>query len=157
MREAPATLPEGLSDLLKRRWLLLGVGNDLRGDDSFGPLLARELNGRGLPALDGGPAPENLTGPILRKKPEVLILADAADFFAEPGTVRLVRPDDLAQGSGSTHDPGFGLLVAYLNEQNPVEVHLLACQPRTLDFGVEPSPEIRAAVASLAEAIAEAS
>ncbi len=40
--EAPV-LEEALAPLLARPWLLVGVGCDLRGDDAFGPLLARRL------------------------------------------------------------------------------------------------------------------
>ena len=53
-RHLNQTVPAGLADLMRRRWLLVGVGNELRGDDAFGPLLARALAEKGLPALDGG-------------------------------------------------------------------------------------------------------
>ena len=145
---------EALAPLLERRWLLVGVGNVLRGDDGFGPFLARALDERGLPALDGGPAPENLTGPILRAAPEVLLLADAADFGAEPGALRLVDPAELDTGSGSTHDPGFDLLLDYLGRNREMEVALIAAQPATLEFGAVMSPAVEDALDRAADVIA---
>jgi hydrogenase 3 maturation protease len=132
----------------------VGVGNVLRGDDGFGPLLARALDERGLPALDGGPAPENLTGPILRAAPEVLLLADAADFGEQPGALRLVDPSELDIGSGSTHDPGFDLLLDYLGRNRQMDVALVAVQPATLEFGAVMSPAVEDALVRAAEVIA---
>ena len=147
---------DALAPLLRRRWLLVGVGNMLRGDDGFGPMLARALEERGLPALDGGPAPENLTGPILRAEPDVLLLADAADFGAEPGALRLVDPGELDTGSGSTHDPGFDLLLDYLGRNREMEVALVAVQPATLEFGAVMSGPVEEAVDLVVEVIATA-
>jgi hydrogenase maturation protease len=145
------SLPEGLSPLLARPWLLVGVGSDLRGDDAFGPLLARRLAGAGLPALDAGTSPESATGPILRRGAEVLILADVGDLGAPPGTARLLEPAALALGGTSTHDPSLSLLTAYLTSQRPMTVRVLAVQPARKGLGAPVSPEVLAAIDDLAE------
>jgi hydrogenase 3 maturation protease len=129
-----------LAPLLARRWLLVGVGNEMRGDDGFGPRLARRVAEAGGPALEAGPAPENLTGPIRRAAPEVLLLADAAELGAEPGTVRLLEPGALARGGTSTHDPSLRMLLEFLQADLHFEVRVLAVQPGTRAFG-EPSTE----------------
>lgn len=139
-------LRDRLASLRARRWLLLGIGNDMRGDDAFGPLLARRLRERGLPALDGGLAPENWTGPIRRAAPDVLILADATDLGTEPGTLRLLRPFDVADGTTSTHDPSLRVLHRYLAADSPLEVVLLAAQPAACELGAPASPEVLRAV-----------
>jgi len=140
-----------LPNLLARRWLLVGIGNDLRGDDGFGPLLARRLLARGLPAIDAGQAPENVTGPIRRAAPEVLILADATDLGEPIGTVRLLAASDLAEGGTSTHDPSLTMLLAYLEaeSEHPPEVRFLAAQAGSRDLGAEPAPAVVDAVAML--------
>ena len=145
--EPSAALP----DLLRRRWLLVGIGNDLRGDDAFGPLLARRLIARGLPAIDAGMAPENVTGPIRRAAPELLILADATDLGEPVGTVRLLKGEDLAEGGTSTHDPSLTMLLTYLEAQldEPPEVRFLAAQAGTRALGAEPSPALRDAVVAV--------
>ena len=142
---------DALPPLFARHWLLVGIGNDLRGDDAFGPLLARRLLARGLPAIDAGMAPENVTGPIRRAAPEVLILADATDLGEPVGTVRLLRAGDLAEGGTSTHDPSLTMLLAYLEAQteHAPEVCFLAAQAGTRDLGADPAPAVLAAVAML--------
>lgn len=124
-----------LAALCASRWLLLGVGNDMRGDDAFGPLLARRLRVLGMPAIDGGTAPENVTGPIRRAAPEVLIVADAAELGEPAGTLRLLAPFDLADGATSTHDPSLRILHRYLAEEMTFEMRVLAVQPACRDLG----------------------
>lgn len=141
-----AGLEERLAPLLARPWLLVGVGSELRGDDAFGPLLARRLAAAGLPALEAGSAPESLTGPILRSGAEVLILADVGNLGAPPGTLQLVAPEAIAPGGTSTHDPGLGLLVAYLQAQRPLEASILAVEPARLGLGLPLSPAVAAAL-----------
>jgi hydrogenase 3 maturation protease len=139
-------LAKSLAAVRARRWLLLGIGNDMRGDDAFGPLLARRLRVLGLPALDGGMAPENSTGPIRRAAPEILILADAAELGAEPGTLRLLHPFDLADGATSTHDPSLRILHRYLTAEQPLEVRVLAVQPASRELGEPVSAAVLRAI-----------
>jgi hydrogenase maturation protease len=147
------TLAEELAPLLARPWLLVGVGSDLRGDDAFGPLLARRLAEEGFPALDAATSPESLTGPILRSGAEVLILADVGSLGAPPGTLRLLPAAAVPPGGTSTHDPGLGLLVAYLEAQRPLTVRILAVEPARMGLGVPVSPEVAAAVDRAAGAV----
>lgn len=150
------TLAEELAPLLARPWLLVGVGSDLRGDDAFGPLLARRLAAAGLPALDAGTAPESLTGPILRSGAEVLILADVGNLGAAAGTLRLLEPGAVAPGGSSTHDPSLGLLVSYLRAQRPLGVRVLAVEPGRIGLGVPVSATVEAALDAAVEAFQEA-
>ena len=115
------TLTEELAPLVARPWLLVGVGSDLRGDDAFGPLLARRLVAEGLPALDAGTCPESETGPIVRSGAEVLFFADVGHLGAPAGTLRLLAPETALPGGTSTHDPSLALLVTYLD--GPAAVH----------------------------------
>ena len=139
-------LAAALAPLLARPWLLVGVGSELRGDDAFGPLLARRLAAEGLPALDGGTAPESLTGPIVRSGAEVLLLADIGRLGAPPGTLRLVAPHDLAPAGSSTHDPALGVLIAYLVARRPMTVRLLVAEPARTGLGSPISAEVGAAL-----------
>ena len=145
-----AVVPAALPQLLTRRWLLVGIGNDMRGDDAFGPLLARALVAAGLLAIDAGLAPESVTGPIRRADADVLILADASDWGGAPGDVRLLGPEALLEGGTSTHDPSLGLLLSVLTAERPLEVRVLLAQAATRAFGAEPSPDVLRSVDRLA-------
>lgn len=140
------SLAAELAPLLARPWLLIGVGSDLRGDDAFGPLLARRLAAAGLPALDAGTSPESHTGPILRSGAQVLILADVGNLQAPPGTLRLLEPAAIGPGGSSTHDPSLALLVAYLRAQCPFTVRVLAVEPFRMGLGAPVSAPVAAAL-----------
>jgi len=140
------TLAAALAPLLARPWLLVGVGSELRGDDAFGPLLARRLAAEGMPALDGGTAPESLTGPIVRSGAEVLLLADIGRLGEPPGTLRLLAADALAPAGSSTHDPALGVLIAYLVARRPMTVHILVVEPARTGLGSPISAEVGAAL-----------
>jgi hydrogenase maturation protease len=146
------TLAEELRPLLARAWLLIGVGSDLRGDDAFGPVLARRLAEEGLPALDGGTSPESLTGPILRSGAEVLLFADVGNLGAPAGSLRLLPASAVPPGGSSTHDPSLGLLVAYLEAQRPFTARILAVEPARMGLGEPVSAEVAAAVDAAVEA-----
>lgn len=146
------TLAAELAPFVARPWLLVGIGSDLRGDDAFGPLLARRLAERGHPALDAGTSPESLTGPIVRSGAEVLILADAGRLGAPGGTLRLLDPGAVSEGGTSTHDPSLRVLIAYLQAQRPLTVRILAVEPVRKGLGNPPSPEILEAVERVVEA-----
>jgi hydrogenase maturation protease len=145
-----------LAPLVARPWLLVGVGSDLRGDDAFGPLLARRLAAAGLPALDAGTSPESVTGPILRSGAEVLILADVGNLGAPPGTLSLLTPESVAPGGTSTHDPSLTLLVAYLQAQRPITVRILAVEGARKGLGTPVSPQVLRAIDGAVLAIQEA-
>ena len=146
MGSGGVTLAEELAPLLARPWLLVGVGSDLRGDDAFGPLLARRLAAAGWPALEAGTAPESLTAPILRSGAEVLIFADVGNLGAPAGTLRLLEPATVGPGGSSTHDPSLALLVAYLQAQRPFTVRLLAVEPFRMGLGAPVSAPVAAAL-----------
>lgn len=132
--------------------VLLGVGNGLSGDDGFGPQLVKRLRPvLGERAIDGGLAPENWAGPIIKLAPETLIIADAVAFGGEPGEIRVLEPEDLEQGIPATHGPGFGMLVAYLREIAPsITITILAVQPVATGLGRPISEPIKRAIDRLA-------
>ncbi|MBK8980310.1 MAG: hydrogenase maturation protease [Planctomycetes bacterium] len=143
-----------LAALRQRDHLVLGVGNDLRGDDGFGPELARQLAARGGRALDAGTAPESMTGPLRRAAPALLLIADAAELGAPPGTLRLLDPAELAPGATGTHDPSLRLLLTFLAAELSFEVRLLAVQPAHRDLGAAMSAPVAAALAAAVDALA---
>ncbi|MRR29117.1 hydrogenase 3 maturation endopeptidase HyCI, partial [bacterium] len=62
---------------------MLGIGNELNGDDSAGNWVARKLGKRlkaqpNLLVMDCGTLPENASGPLRRFGPRLILLIDAA-------------------------------------------------------------------------------
>lgn len=74
---------------------VVGIGNELRGDDALGCEVARRL----LPIaqdhpdwliIDAGPVPENFSGVLRRFAPQRIFLVDAALMGEPPGAIRLI-------------------------------------------------------------------
>ena len=113
------------------------MGNTLRGDDGFGPALVGRLSGRiRAVCIDAGTTPENQTAPVLRARPDAVIVADAADFGGEPGELSLIEAGRVSQGGGATtHSMSLRLLADYLTGETGARIALLAAQPTDTRFG----------------------
>ncbi len=146
-----------LASRLKGRVLILGIGNELRGDDGAGAFLAESLRGRVRAAvINGGETPESWTGMVKEQHAETIIFVDAVDMGREPGAVSLVSREDLKDlPVPSTHDVPLRLLADYLREETGAEVFLLAIQAKTTAFGAGLSPEVNKSLSSLKEIFLE--
>lgn len=136
--------------------LVLGIGNLLMGDEGVGVHVVRQLLADGPPVardvrvVDGGTLGLDLL-PLVSDA-DALIVVDAVELRAEPGTVRVLRGSELDGAMGghlSVHQVGLAdlLAVGRLTGHLPARVALVAIQPATIDVGVELSPQCRAAVA----------
>ncbi|WP_049291579.1 hydrogenase maturation peptidase HycI [Franconibacter helveticus] len=117
--------------------VLLCVGNSMMGDDGAGPLLAEKF--RAAPQgdwvlVDGGSAPENDIGAIRALRPARLLIVDATDMGLNPGDIRLIDPDDIAQMfMMTTHNMPLNYLVDQLKDAVG-EVLFLGIQPDIVGF-----------------------
>ena len=130
--------------------LVLGIGNEMMGDDAFGPLVIEKLKKKNVSAeLWSGSTPENfitkIKGPI-----EKLILLDTADLGEPPGTVKKINPSLVSRHFISTHKIPLSFLIKQLN---PKETIFIAAQPKSLDFGATPSEEILGAAEKAVEMV----
>ena len=135
------------------RICLVGVGSELRGDDSAGICLARALlqderitRMPNLLIVDGGLAPENHTGALRAFRPDLVLLVDAAHMDEPPGTVAWVPVEAIDGMSASSHSLPLSMLAGYLTFELGCEVAVLAVQPGQNDFDTDPSPAVRNAV-----------
>lgn len=141
--------------------MVLGIGNELGGDDGIGNFVARAISLR-LPAdgdpgaepdiiaIDAGTVPESFTSVIRQSQPDLLVFVDAADMGLPPGSVRLVGPQHLKTLSFSTHSMPLSALLDYVGELCG-RVLLLGIQPAAT--GMEQG--LSAAVQQAGEQVAE--
>lgn len=134
------------------RILVAGVGNLLRGDDGFGPAVAQRLGS----APAGAEVVETGIGGIallqeLMAGCDGLILVDASDQGAEPGTVFLIRPEiEEAEHVPDVHlaNPDRVLAMAKTLGVLPERVLIVGCQPAEVDeLEQRLSPAVERAVA----------
>jgi len=140
--------------------LVLGIGNVLWADEGFGVRAVEALNDAyefpaGVELLDGGTQGLHLLDVVCDARR--LILFDAVDYRLPPGTLAVVRDDEVpAWGSSkmSMHQTGFQelLALAQLKGRVPQRMLLIGVQPEDLsDYGGSLRESVRA---RLPEAVA---
>ena len=156
----PEPAPDGTVSPDAGRLLVAGVGNLLRGDDGFGPAVT-ELLGH-LPA--GVDVIETGIGGIALLQELMagcagLILIDAVDRGAAPGTVFVLEPE-VPEGEHvpDVHlaNPDRVLTMAKTIGVLPERVRIVGCQPTEVDeLGMGLSPAVQAALATAVARVEE--
>lgn len=128
---------------------ILGIGNLLLKDEGIGIHLAHRLAGMveytNLNVIDGGTDPDVLS--LVDESTHKLIIIDAAEGGDEPGTIYRLNYDDLDLCSSdpvSLHELGIlnSLKMMTLLNRRPETVVIIGVEPKTIDFGLELSPEV---------------
>jgi len=140
--------------------LVLGLGNSLRGDDAAGLWLARDLQplaagNERLLVIEAGPVPENFCGLLRRFRPDLVLLVDAAQMQAKPGTVRWLSWQDTTGITASTHTLPVHILATYLAGELGCAVALLGIQPADIFIGASLTPPVREAAETTASILAQ--
>jgi hydrogenase maturation protease len=143
------------------RLLVACVGNVLRGDDGFGPAVAARLDGSlpsGVELVETGIGGIALVQELMAGC-DGLVLVDAVDQDAAPGTVFRIEPE-VAEAAhvADVHlaNPERVLGMAKTMGTLPERVVIVGCQPNEVDeLGEGLSPAVGAAVERAAEAVRE--
>ncbi|MDR3584452.1 MAG: HyaD/HybD family hydrogenase maturation endopeptidase [Desulfosporosinus sp.] len=138
--------------------MVMGVGNILLSDEGLGVRFLDELAKTPLPAnveiLEGGTAGLELVH--LVQEVDFLIIVDAVNAKAEPGALFRFHPHDIQvfpeRYEVSFHQIGIieVLTMAKLLGQAP-QTLIFGVQPKSLEWGLDISPEIQALFPRLAE------
>jgi len=143
--------------------LILGVGNLLLRDEGVGVHVISALRDRELPddveLWDGGTAAFDLFDTLAGRRQVIII--DAVRAGSEPGTIIRFTPEDiLASREQLTSLHQVGLLETLNVAENlldsaPQEVIILGIEPKEIDWGLELSAEVEAAVPKVIELVIE--
>jgi len=135
--------------------ILLGIGNSLHSDDGAGPYLADMLlDFPGITAFNCGTAPENFTGLVRKLKPDLLLIADAAEMGLPPGSIRIIPPEKIHDTAVGTHMLPLYHLVDFLADPSRKTL-IIGIQPASLAFGGHLSGPVESALNELKMMIAE--
>ena len=156
MENKKQEIKETLSRILKEKSVIVGVGNILRGDDAFGPLLIEKIKDKvGMLCIDAGTAPENYLGKIVKEKPEAVLIVDAAALDLASGEYDILKKDDIVKSGFTTHDLSPVLFIEYLENETDADIYMLAVQPETTAFGEEVSTNMAKALDEISQLIEE--
>lgn len=151
-----------ITELLKnaKRIVICGIGNENRGDDAFGVVVAERLKKilqkPGIIVINCGEVPESYTGVIKRHRPDVVVFIDAIEFGGKPGEIVTADPEGTLGSAASTHSLPLRVLVQYLKtELKDTEFILIGCQPKSTALFGEMSGEIKKSAEELVEILAD--
>jgi hydrogenase maturation protease len=140
---------------------VIGVGNDWRGDDAAGPLVARLLLADGLSGItvceSRGEATDLLQ---LWRDAEVVIIVDAIFSEGQPGRIQRFEAKGRALGlhfgsSCSTHSWGLAeaLALGSVFQELPRHLIIFGVEGRNFEVGQDLTPEVRAAIPEVAQRV----
>ncbi len=156
-----------LPDHVSKRVVVLGVGNNLFGDDGFGPATVQLiLRTSQVPSdvciLDVGTAVMPILLDILLSdlNPKRLIILDTVDLGRKPGELVEVPVEQLPQTRGhllSFHTFSAREILQELKDRKSVEVIILACQAENVPSEIEErlSKPVKDAVSKAAKIVLE--
>ncbi len=140
----------------KRRVVLVGVGNPIRGDDAVGPTIIELLESKPLDdvlLLNTESVPEAFTGKVEEFKPTHVLLIDAANFRGEPGDTKLITGEQIGGQAISTHSLPLNIFISYIEKSLDVSVLLLGIQPYSIRLGEPMSEPLEAAAISISNTL----
>jgi hydrogenase 3 maturation protease len=146
-------LIEHLKKLSDSPTLILTIGNILKGDDGAGPLVCERLLKAKISAdlIDAATVPENYIHKIIKTAPTNLLVIDAIDFGANPGTIRIFKPEQLSSLVISTHTLSPRLFVDMIRQNIKPDVHFIGIQPAQIELGQPVSEQVDRAIRLLCD------
>lgn len=140
------------------RLAVVGVGQILRSDDGAGPAVVRRLRqmiatDENLLLIDGGHAPENILGPIIRFMPTHIIFIDVVRNGHAPGSIHWFDAIQAEETGGSTHTLSLKTLADYLTAQTQAPILIMGIAPLCMEFGEELSKPVQGAISEAADMI----
>jgi len=144
--------------------LVLGIGNTLLADEGTGIHMLDYLRRHhpelgAVTCLDGGTLSFTLA-PFIEEADQLIVI-DAAELDAPPGTVVVFCGQDMDRFAGKTkrsvHEVSLGdlLAIAHLTDTLPENRALIAVQPRDVDWGPCLSNPVKQALPEVAGHIIE--
>lgn len=144
--------------------LIIGIGNNLMGDDGAGIHAIERLRGKTLPdhveLVDGGTLSFTLLEQV--ENAEFLVIVDAAELDAEPGTVQVFKDDEMDEFLATSRRPSVHevnlldvLTAARLRRRMPARYAMVGIQPLDVEWSCTPSGPVDKAVDEAVEIIAE--
>lgn len=140
-----------------KKMMILGVGNEMMGDDAAGSAAARELRmllqgcecSQVAEVLVTATNPENFSGVVRDRKPDLVIFIDAADMGRPVGEIAFLSHKDMHSMMHSTHTMPLSFLGDYLERTTGARVIALGIQAGHIRLDQPMSSEVALSVRSI--------
>ncbi|MHA1685926.1 MAG: hydrogenase 3 maturation endopeptidase HyCI [Candidatus Heimdallarchaeaceae archaeon] len=149
-----------------RLLVVLGIGNELNGDDAVGLYVTKRLQSvvpfpEWVKIFYCEKAPEHFLGKLYQLQPDKVLVLDAANMNAPPGSIAIIPKEIIWGGYNfSTHTLSLTLLEEFLGQSsfssaNDFQMMFIGIQPKQMIFDTPLSPECEEAAEELATFLIE--
>lgn len=143
-------------DILKGKVVVVGIGNPMKGDDSFGPALIERLKDKtSMVCIDAGSTPESYAGKIIRERPDTILIVDAVHLGVSSGEYDILKSSEIERSGFTTHDISPRMFLEHLEKETGSDIYLLGVQPEDISFGAEMARDVKGALREIARLITE--
>jgi hydrogenase 3 maturation protease len=149
----------GLEKFLKdcEKLVIMGVGNEMKGDDGVGIYIVKEIAKRfgkysndeiikineNIILLNCGTVPENFTDVLKKENPTHILIIDAALMNEKIGEIKAINPEDIANVGFSTHALPLSIIIKYIRKSINTKITVIGIEPKIIDFDKPLSNEIK--------------
>lgn len=141
------------------RIVILGIGNNTRGDDAAGirtiQKLEDKLDSENLLLINCVNTPEKFTSKVKKFEPDKVLLIDSIDSGSETGTITLAKSSDVSSYSVSTHRLPLSKLMDYLEKETGGKIRLLGIQVENIGRSTEISQDVKESIDEIVEKISK--
>ena len=144
MSPLTANSKEKLEAFLKLpgKFIIIGLGNEYKSDDAAGLVTAQILlesnRNENVNILEAGRNLLNHIGDIEARRPNQILIIDAADLGLAPGEWMTIEPGQIREHGLSTHENNLPLTMEYLRRTLPdVKIMFLGIQFGSLEMREE--------------------
>ena len=141
---------------------VMGIGNEMMGDDAAGALVARELKKCKMQKaecrieiFETSTTPENFNGAIRKLGPDLVVMVDAADLNQEPGRIEFLDAKQMHTMMHSTHTMPLSFLAGYLEQMGTAKVIALGIQAGHIRLDQPMTREVAESVKLIVRAFAD--
>ena len=140
--------------------LVIGMGNEYRGDDGVGPIVASALSNRHVPGVRSMQDPGDMLTLIDQwHAADTVILIDALASGAAPGTIycfdALAQPIPTNVSLSSTHsfDLAQAVRIAQVVQRLPSRLLVYTIAGKQFDMGIHLSPQVEDVIDEVIEQV----
>ena len=136
--------------------VVIGMGNELRGDDAVGLQVVRLLKPHTtdqLQVFEGHMTPEVFIRPACARHPTHVVIVDAAELHTKPGVWQIISSDEIEEGLFTTHVIPATEVAAEFRRRCGAKVAFLGIQPKLREVSLSQSKECLRAAKEIADAI----
>lgn len=141
---------------------VISLGNELRGDDSIGPVVMNELRTMNLQEpvilINAGADAFTVLEHLIAEDPVIII--DCAQMDKQPGDVVIFKIDDsninTFENSISLHGFSFGEVFKMVEQFGQIaDCTIIGVEPKSIEFGQKLSDEVKRSLPSIINMVIE--